>query len=336
VQSGKGGDGCVSFRREKYVPKGGPDGGDGGDGGDVYLIADTDTDTLQALAGRHHWNAQDGEPGQSRQKHGSDGEDCPIPVPPGTLVYDETEGENKGELLGDLDKPGQRLIVARGGRGGLGNEHFKSATNQTPREASPGEPAVERTLRLELKLMADIGLVGFPNAGKSTLLSRISAARPRIADYPFTTLQPQLGIAELSDQRRLTFADIPGLIEGASQGQGLGHEFLRHVERTGALLHVVDIAPVDQSDPVANLQQINRELAEYAVPLDDKPQVVAANKIDLVPDAGQREEVIEKLRAATDAPVVPISAATGEGLPAMLEACWTVSGRQRPTEWTEA
>ena len=260
VRSGKGGDGHVGFRREKFIPKGGPDGGDGGDGGDVVLVATAGVDTLLDFAGRHHWRAADGGPGMTKQQHGSNGADLNVELPPGTLVYDE----DAHELLGDLAEPGSRLVVAAGGKGGFGNEHFKSATNQAPRQFTPGGEAEERTLRLELKLVADVGLVGKPNAGKSTLLARISKARPKIADYPFTTLEPNLGIAELPNHRRLVFADIPGLIEGARHGVGLGIEFLRHIERTRVLVHLVEIDPADGSDPVANYRVVRDELAGYS------------------------------------------------------------------------
>ncbi|MDX1564476.1 MAG: Obg family GTPase CgtA, partial [Phycisphaeraceae bacterium] len=252
VRGGKGGDGCVSFRREKFVPKGGPDGGDGGDGGSVWLCASRSVDTLLDFAGKHHWHAEDGAYGMGHDRHGKNGGDLQVELPPGTLVYDQ----DSGELLADLNEPDMRLKIAAGGRGGRGNASYKSSVNQAPRQHTPGEPGEERTLRLELKLIADVGLVGMPNAGKSTLLSRCSAAHPKVADYPFTTLQPQLGISELSGHRRLVLADIPGLIEGAAEGAGLGHDFLRHIERTRILVHVLEIEPSDGSDPIGNHRTI--------------------------------------------------------------------------------
>jgi len=318
VQAGRGGDGAVSFRREAYVPKGGPDGGDGGDGGSVYLQATAGVDTLLDMAGRHHWRAEPGRPGRGKSQFGRAGDDLTIPVPPGTLVYDD----EAGDLLADLDEPGRTLLVARGGKGGWGNEHFKSPTNQTPRTATSGEPGEHRRLRLELKLIADVGFVGKPNAGKSTLLARLSRAMPRIADYPFTTLEPQLGIAALSGDRRLVLADIPGLIEGASDGAGLGHAFLRHIERTRILVHVLEVEPTDGSDPVDNFHVINRELARHSAALAAKPQLIALNKLDLYPTEDDRRTAVELIRQALDRPVIPISAATGLGTQALLEACW--------------
>jgi GTP-binding protein len=317
VQGGKGGDGAVSFRREKFVPKGGPDGGDGGDGGSVYLKASAGVDTLLDMAGRHHWRAENGEPGRGRSQHGAGGSDLIIPVPPGTLAYDE----ETGTLLADLDEPGKTLQIARGGRGGYGNERFKSATHQAPRESTPGERGEERTLRLELKLIADVGLIGKPNAGKSTLLSRLSRARPRIADYPFTTLEPQLGIAELDRERRLVLADIPGLIEGAHTGAGLGDAFLRHIERTRLLVHVLEIEPTDGSDPVANYRMIRRELSEYSSALAAKPELIALNKMDLQLDEADQQTAAELIERELGQPVLPVSAASGAGCRALLERC---------------
>ena len=263
VRSGKGGDGCMSFRREKFIPKGGPNGGDGGDGGSVILVGDDSLDTLLTLTHRPHYRAKHGVQGKGSQLHGANGPDCIVYVPLGTLVTDEATGE----LLVDISEQGQQVVVAKGGKGGWGNEHFKSSTNQAPRETTPGEPIEEKTLNLELKLIAQIGLVGMPNAGKSTFLSVISAARPKVADYPFTTLSPNLGIAELDINRRLIVADIPGLIEGASDGAGLGHRFLKHIERTGALLHLIDVMPIDGSNPVENYKTIRKELQQYSTEL---------------------------------------------------------------------
>jgi GTP-binding protein len=318
VRSGRGGDGNVSFRREKYIPKGGPDGGDGGDGGSVILEASHNVDTLMDFSGRHHWYAENGESGGRKQQIGKDGEDLVIALPPGTLIYDA----DTDELIADLDHLGKRIVIAEGGKGGLGNERFKSATNQTPREATPGEPAVQRHLRLELKIIADIGLIGLPNAGKSTLLSRISKATPKIADYPFTTLEPNLGIAELSNGRRIVFADIPGLIEHAHEGQGLGTRFLRHVERTRLLVHLIDIDPADASDPAENYRIIRNELAAYSQTLADKPELVVLSKMDLAGGDEDRDAAVELFGKALNRPVLTISSASGVGLTELLEACW--------------
>jgi GTP-binding protein len=314
VRAGDGGNGCVSFRREKFVAKGGPDGGDGGRGGHVYFEAVADKDTLLDFAGRHHWRAQNGKHGQGKNMYGADGEDLVIPVPPGTLIYDA----DLGLLLKDLNEVGMKVLVCRGGKGGKGNKAFATSTNQAPREAEPGKPGQERNLRLELKLIADVGLVGMPNAGKSTLLSRSSAARPKIAAYPFTTLEPVLGIVELSGFRRFLMADIPGLIEGASKGAGLGHDFLRHIERTKIIVHILDIMPTDGSEPVANYHAIRKELAEYSQALAEKEEVIVANKIDLDPDGAR----IEDLRRRLSPDIVPMSAATGQGIRELTEILW--------------
>lgn len=273
VRSGKGGDGIVHFRREKYIPRGGPDGGDGGRGGDVVLEVKPTLNTLASFRYQSRFIAQDGGNGGSNNKFGKSAEKLIVPVPPGTVVYDTLTGE----MLGDLTQPGQQLLVCKGGRGGRGNTHFKSPTNQAPRTAEKGEPGEEKTLRLELKLIADIGLVGVPNAGKSTLLAALTNARPKIAPYPFTTLEPNLGVAEVGEETTVVLADIPGLIEGASQGAGLGHDFLRHVQRTRVLIHLLDgLSP----DPLADYSQINSELALFDPNLTKKPQIVALNKID--------------------------------------------------------
>ncbi len=325
VRSGKGGDGCMSFRREKYIPKGGPNGGDGGDGGDVILVGDQSIDTLLPLTHKPHYRAGHGIQGKGSQLHGANGDDKIVKVPLGTLVTDE----ESGELLADISVDGQELIVAKGGKGGWGNEHFKSATNQAPRETTNGEPIEEHILRLELKLIADIGLVGMPNAGKSTLLSSISAARPKVADYPFTTLQPHLGIAELDINRRLIVADIPGLIEGAAEGAGLGHRFLKHIERTGALLHLVDVMPIDESDPVSNYKAIREELERYSKELAEKDEIVVLNKVDLLP-TDERESILATI--ATDLqldPVITCSGATHYGVREVLEHCWSLTKKQQ-------
>ncbi len=321
VRSGKGGDGCMSFRREKYIPKGGPNGGDGGDGGDVILVGDKSIDTLLSLTHRPHYRADHGIQGKGSQMHGANGDDKIVKVPLGTLVT----SEESGELLADISEDGQELVVAKGGKGGWGNEHFKSATNQAPRETTSGEPIEEYILRLELKLIADIGLVGLPNAGKSTLLSAISAARPKVAEYPFTTLQPHLGIAELDVNRRLIVADIPGLIEGAADGAGLGHRFLKHIERTGALLHLVDVMPVDGSDPVSNYRAIREELVRYSEELAAKDEIVVLNKVDLLPP-DERQEILSKIAANLQLdPVIVCSGATREGVRDVLEHCWALA-----------
>jgi GTP-binding protein len=313
IEAGTGGDGSATFRREKYVPRGGPDGGDGGRGGHVYLLADTHLNTLLPFKERRRFVAERGGNGGSSRKHGRDGRDVIVRVPPGTVVRAEIEGETY-EV--DLDAPGMRLLAARGGKGGLGNVHFATSTQQAPRIAELGEPGDAYELDLELKLLADVGLVGFPNAGKSTLLSMISAAKPKIAPYPFTTLQPNLGVAAVGDYS-FVVADIPGLIEGAHRGVGLGFDFLRHVERTRLLIHVVDAAGVDGRDPLADYQQINDELRLYQPELAARPQVVALNKADL-PEARER---LPQLRAALGLPaadVFAISAATREGVDALM------------------
>ncbi len=332
VRSGRGGDGCVSFRREKYIPKGGPDGGNGGDGGSVIVIGDPNINTLLDYRSRFHWHADNGRPGAGRDCSGEAAPDLLLAVPPGTLLYrDETN-----ELIADVDAPGKRIVVARGGRGGFGNLHFKSSTNQAPREAESGEPGETIRLRLELKLMADVGLLGMPNAGKSTLLRAISKARPMVADFPFTTLKPQLGIAELDAERRLVFADIPGLIEGAAEGVGLGHDFLRHVERTALLVHLLDAAPLDGSDPADNYDVIRRELANYSTDLAAKDEIIVVNKIDLI-EPGERCALLDRLGGRLGLPrgerPLAISGATREGVRDLLERCWSMSSRV-PERWT--
>jgi GTP-binding protein len=314
VKAGDGGNGCISFRREKFVPKGGPDGGDGGHGGDVYFEAVGDKNTLLDFAGRHHWRADNGKGGQGRNMYGQDGKDLVIQVPPGTLIYDT----DLNLLLKDLNEVGMKVLICRGGKGGKGNKAFATSTNQAPRIAEPGKLGQERNLRLELKLIADVGLVGMPNAGKSTLLSRCSAARPKIAAYPFTTLEPVLGIVELTGFRRFVMADIPGLIEGASRGVGLGHDFLRHIERTTIIVHILDIMPLDGSDPIDNYHAIRSELARYSETLAAKEEVIVANKIDLDPD-GVR---VEDLRNRLGRDITPISAATGQGIKELTELLW--------------
>jgi len=331
VKSGRGGEGVVSWRREKYIPKGGPAGGDGGKGGDVVLMAVEGIDTLLDFTGRHHWDAPRGIDGGRKQKAGADADDLIIKLPPGTLVYDA----KTGDLIIDLDTAGKSMVIAKGGKGGFGNEHFKSATNQAPTETEPGGPSEERVLRLELKLIADIGLVGKPNAGKSTLLSRVSKAHPKIADYPFTTLTPNLGIAELTGYRRIVIADLPGLIEGASQGAGLGIQFLRHVERTRLIIHLIEVEPIDGSDPIENYQVIRKELAEYSQQLADKPEVIAVSKLDLLPTEEDRKVAMQLIQEALGKPTFAISSATGQGLTELLEACWDRLGKSGPvpSQW---
>jgi len=314
IKAGDGGNGCVSFRREKFVPKGGPDGGDGGDGGSVFFQTVENLDTLIDFAGKHHWRAQNGRPGSGANKHGADGSDLVIPVPPGTLIYDT----DLDLLLKDLDKVAVKVCVCRGGRGGKGNKAFATPINQTPRYAEPGKKGQERNIRLELKLIADVGLVGMPNAGKSTLISRCSAARPKIADYPFTTTEPVLGIVELSDFRRFVMADIPGLIEGAHKGAGLGFEFLKHIERTRIIVHILDIMPTIGTDPVGNYKAVRCELEQYSKVLAKKTEVIVANKIDLDPDGKIVKDITKRLKKK----IYPISAVTGDGIKELSEALW--------------
>jgi len=314
VKAGDGGHGCVSFRREKFIPKGGPDGGDGGKGGDVYFQAVENLDTLLDFAGKHHWRAQNGQPGSGNNKYGANGQDLIIKVPPGTLIYDT----DLKLLLKDMNEVGLKVCVCRGGKGGRGNKAFATPTYQTPRNAELGKEGQERNIRLELKLIADVGLVGMPNAGKSTLISRCSAARPKIADYPFTTVEPVLGIVELSDFRRFVMADIPGLIEGAHNGAGLGYEFLRHIERTTILAHIIDILPIDGSDPVENYKAIRHELEQYSKALVQKQEVIIANKIDLDPDGTIVKDLGEKFNKEVHA----ISAVTGSGIRELTEFLW--------------
>lgn len=316
VHAGKGGDGMSSFRREKYVARGGPNGGDGGKGGDVVLVATHNTSTLYDYRHQRLIKARPGQMGGSSNKTGADGEDAIIPVPIGTLVYDA----DTKELLADLTEDGQRIIVAKGGRGGLGNTRFKSSTNQAPRKATPGRPGEERTLLLELKLIADIGLIGYPSVGKSTIISAISSARPKIADYPFTTLAPNLGVVQWKNMEPFVVADIPGLIEGAHEGQGLGHQFLRHVERTNLLVHVIEVTPdfegvqSDGRDPIKDFHIICDELKKFNPELADRSQLVILNKVDLP----YTRDAVEELRAFFEddlhLPFLAISAATGENL----------------------
>ncbi len=310
VKAGDGGDGAVAFRREKYVPHGGPAGGNGGRGGDVVLFVDSSRSTLYHFSKRTHFKAGRGQHGRGSNQQGASGEHVHAAVPPGTVVYDA----ETGELLGDLTEPGEELVVARGGRGGRGNASFATATDQAPRVAEHGEPGEERWLRLELKVLADVGVVGVPNAGKSTLLATTTAARPKIAAYPFTTLQPNLGVVVLDPETEFVMADIPGLIEGVAEGKGLGHEFLRHIERTRVLIHLIDGL---SEAPLDDFAAINRELATYSESLVKKPQLVAFNKIDM-PRAEERWPEIEKALKSQGYPAMPISALTGENTRELL------------------
>ncbi|OWK36642.1 GTPase ObgE [Fimbriiglobus ruber] len=306
VKGGDGGRGMVSFRREKYVPRGGPDGGDGGDGGSVIVIADANADNLAPLLHKKHWRAKSGDPGGTSLCAGSDAGDLIILVPPGTTVRDR----DRGNLLKDLVENGDTVVVGKGGKGGKGNKYYASATNRTPREFGPGEEGEERWITLELKVIADAGLVGFPNAGKSTLLSRLSRATPEIADYPFTTKTPNLGIVSLGGDAVFVLADLPGLIEGASQGVGLGHEFLRHVERTRVIIHLVEPFPMDESDPIANYHAIRKELSLYNIPMTEKPEVVCVSKAELTGS----DEVRARLETDLCHEVFLVSSVTGQGL----------------------
>ena len=331
VKAGDGGNGCVSFRREKYIPFGGPDGGDGGDGGSVYLIADASLNTLADFRFQRRFEARRGENGRGRNCTGKHGEDRVVRVPVGTLVYqEETE-----ELMGDLVEDGQRLMVARGGFHGLGNVRYKSSTNRAPRQSKPGSPGEHRRLRLELKLLADVGLLGKPNAGKSTLIRAISAARPKVADYPFTTLYPSLGVVRVEPHRSFVVADIPGLIEGAAQGAGLGVQFLKHLSRTGLLLHVVDAAPVEASDPVQDVRAIVGELDQFSTELGSRARWLVLNKVDLLTEherAASLRDIVQRLRWT--GPVFLISALSGEGTNELVFAIMEyleAEGRQMST-----
>lgn len=310
--AGDGGDGCCSFRREKYVPRGGPDGGDGGDGGSVILRVDPDTDSLIEFHFSPHLRAGRGEHGKGRKCTGRTGNDLIARVPPGTEVWDEAAGE----MIGDLVEPGAELLVAQGGKGGLGNPHFVSSTHQAPREHTPGAPGEQRVLRLELKLAADCGLVGFPNAGKSLLLTRLTNAHPKVAAYPFTTLNPIIGTMQFEDYTRLTIADIPGLLKGAHEGVGLGDRFLRHIERAGSLIFVVDMAGSDGRDPVEDYKVVMSELNLYRRGFQRRKAVVVANKMDL-PDAADN---LPRFIRKTGTDPIPVSAATGEGIPVLAKA----------------
>ena len=314
VKSGRGGKGCVSFRREKFVPRGGPNGGDGGNGGSVILIARQNMSSLLDHRYKQHYKAENGEHGRGKDQHGKNAPTLLVPVPVGTVVKDFFTGE----ILGDLTEDGDTLVVAKGGRGGRGNARFATPTNRAPRYAEPGEEAEERTLLLELKLLADVGIIGFPNAGKSTLISRISAARPKIADYPFTTLIPNLGVVSYNEGKTFVVADIPGLIKGAHEGTGLGIKFLRHIERTKVLIHLLDLSPLTERDPIEDYHQMNGELKAYSADLIKKPQIIAPNKIDIT-EAREKLKKIKTYFNKLGIEVFPISSATGEGLQVLIK-----------------
>jgi GTP-binding protein len=324
VAAGAGGRGCLAFRREIRVPRGGPSGGDGGRGGSIYVVASPHTNTLINYRFHPEFDAERGTHGQGSNCTGKNGEDLELAVPIGTLVYEISPGgEKPPTLLADLATEGDRVLVAQGGRGGLGNAQFASATNRAPRKVQPGEPGEEKLLRLELKLLADVGLVGFPNAGKSTLISRISAAKPKIADYPFTTLTPNLGVVRLHGDRSFVAADVPGLIEGAHRGLGLGDQFLRHLERTKVLIHIVDVSGASGRDPVSDLDIVRLELEQFQPTLAAKPQIVAINKIDALDDE-ERATSVEARARELGLKTFRISGVTGDGVPPLLEAAWHV------------
>jgi len=316
----------VSFRREKFVPRGGPDGGDGGDGGDVVAVADAGLTTLLDLRYQRQYRAGRGEHGRGKDQHGKRGEDRMIAVPVGTMVREA----GTGELLADLKAVGQRVVVARGGRGGKGNAHFVSSTNRSPRHAQPGLPGEEKELDIELRLLADVGIIGLPNAGKSTLIAAISAARPKIADYPFTTLVPNLGVVAYGEGKSFVLADIPGLIEGAHRGEGLGHKFLRHVSRTSLLLHLIDASKIGEEDPLADWRVVNRELELFDPALAAKQQIVVANKMDL-PESRKKFRLLETLLPPAFRPPCAISAVTGEGLQELKRLIGITLERARAT-----
>lgn len=326
VVAGNGGNGVVSFRREKFVPKGGPNGGDGGHGGSIFAIADHNINTLLEYRFKHLFRAKNGENGQGSDRYGRKAEDIYLKMPVGTVIRDQASGQ----ILADLTKSQQQVCLAKGGRGGLGNIHFKSSINRTPRQATPGEEGEKKTLSLELKVLADVGLLGLPNAGKSTLISAVSGARPKIANYPFTTLQPNLGVVRVpgSHQRTFVIADIPGLIKGAAQGAGLGQQFLKHLSRSRLLLHVIDVSPVDQSDPIIQAVAIVQELRQFSEQLFRRPRWIVFNKMDLIADDQKRKQLKQQLISSlkkqqllsTDTAVFWVSAATRQGLDALIKA----------------
>lgn len=336
IRAGSGGNGAVSFRREKFDPKGGPNGGNGGDGGDVVLVAESGMSTLYDFRNQAVWAAEDGEKGGAKQCSGKRGEDLLLRLPPGTIVFDASSGE----VIHDL-KEHETVVIAKGGRGGFGNEHFKRPDNQTPKSAEPGEPGKSFKVRLELKLIAEVGFVGLPNAGKSTLLASLTKATPKIANYPFTTLSPQLGVCELDATRRIVMADIPGLIEGASEGKGIGHDFLRHIERTKVIVHLLDVMPDNGKTPGENYETIRAELGQYSEALADKPEIIALNKMDLLPDEKARAKAMKEVSRATgarlDRDVFAISGATREGVKPLLERLWKQlhPGKEKVAGWKD-
>ncbi len=319
IDAGNGGNGCVSFRREKFIPRGGPDGGDGGDGGSVYFEASIDLNTLVDYRYMRHYKAKNGQQGMGGNCSGKKGDDLILKVPVGTLIYDI----DTGELLGDINKPGVPVLIAQGGFHGLGNTRYKSSVNRSPRQSSPGSLGEARHLRLELRVLADVGLLGLPNAGKSTLIRAVSSSKAKVADYPFTTLHPGLGVVDVSTHQSFVMADIPGLIEGAAMGAGLGHRFLKHLSRTCVLLHVIDVAPLDESDPVAGAKAIINELAEYSPELLNKPRWLVLNKIDMIPDEETRQERIQAIVKGLKWKdrVFSISAISGQGT---KELCYSL------------
>lgn len=331
IEAGHGGSGSLSFRREKFVPRGGPDGGNGGPGGSVYAVADPHRNTLVHFRFNPEYKAQRGGNGAGSLRSGRAGNDLDVPVPVGTLIYARDPESGELNQIADLTTVGQRVRLAQGGRGGLGNAHFATSTNRAPRKHQPGEPGEELDLHLTLKLLADVGLVGFPNAGKSTFISVISAARPKIADYPFTTLTPNLGVVALSGDRSFVVADVPGLIEGAHEGHGLGHQFLRHIERTKVLIHLVDVSGASGRDPVEDFDTIRHELELYNPALLEKPQLVAANKMDAVDDP-KRVTALEKHAKKLKLKFFKISAVTGQGTKDLIEAAWPIIAKAREAE----
>lgn len=331
IEAGHGGSGSLSFRREKFVPRGGPDGGNGGPGGSVYAVADPHRNTLVHFQFNPEYKAQRGGNGAGSLRSGRAGNDLDVPVPVGTLIYAKDPESGELNQIADLTTVGQRVRLAQGGRGGLGNAHFATSTNRAPRKHQPGEPGEEFDLHLTLKLLADVGLVGFPNAGKSTLISVISAARPKIADYPFTTLTPNLGVVALSGDRSFVVADVPGLIEGAHEGHGLGHQFLRHIERTKVLIHLVDVSGASGRDPVEDFNIISNELKLFDPALLEKPQLVAANKMDAVDDP-KRVTALEKQAKKLKLKFFKISAVTGQGTKELIEAAWPIIAKAREAE----
>ncbi len=324
VKAGDGGNGAVAFRREKFVPLGGPSGGDGGDGGSIVIEVDEGLGTLLDFRYRTEYKAKSGENGSNKDMYGRGGDDLVLRVPPGTQVFDA----GSGDRLGDLRNHGERMVVAQGGRGGRGNIHFKTSVAQAPRKAYPGRPGEEREIRLELKLLADVGLLGFPNVGKSSFIARVSAARPKIADYPFTTLAPNLGVVGMSGERSFVVADVPGLITGAHTGAGLGHRFLRHLERTRVLVHLIEVSPDPDRSPLDDYQALRRELSLFDPGLAERPEIVAFNKVDL-PDTRKRITRLATAFARRKVPFFPISTVTGDGVPVLLEAIWKMLKRVR-------